>query len=170
MKKYLKYLLTVVGGFSLEETKLIAASLELVVDSPHLKFFQSRNAILFHFGSEVEKEELYDYLLVSLSGMVDTFILSYLDDKMSVCVPEDAKSHLFDLEQDNNSDIQFESSYKNQITDDEEDEDFVALLLEDVKKRVKKPTLDQILEKIKKTGLNSLSQFEKDTLEDYSKN
>ena len=167
-----KYLLTVVGGFNLEETKIIASSLELVVDSPHLKFFQTNNVIIFHFGSEIEKIELYDYLSVSFNGMVDTFILSYFDDNMT-CIPEEAKSHLFDLEQDNNSDIKF--AYKNnkeinEEEDDYEDEDFVALLLEDVKKRVKKPSLDQILDKIKKTGLNSLTQFEKDTLEDYSKN
>jgi hypothetical protein len=44
--------------------------------------------------------------------------------------------------------------------------------LDKVKKNVKKPTLDQLLDKINNSenGIESLSQFEKDTLESYSKN
>jgi hypothetical protein len=52
----------------------------------------------------------------------------------------------------------------------EDDEDFVALLLDEVKRKVKKPSLDQLLEKISKNGINSLSKFEKETLEYYSEN
>jgi hypothetical protein len=55
------------------------------------------------------------------------------------------------------------------MNEDEEDDDFVALLLEGLKKNVKKPTLDYILDKIASDGFESLSQFEKDTLESYSK-
>jgi hypothetical protein len=52
----------------------------------------------------------------------------------------------------------------------EDDEDFVALLLDEVKRKVKKPSLDQLLEKISKNGMDSLSKFEKETLEYYSEN
>ena len=52
----------------------------------------------------------------------------------------------------------------------EDDEDFVALLLDEVKRKVKKPSLDQLLEKISKNGIESLSKFEKETLEYYSEN
>jgi hypothetical protein len=59
-----------------------------------------------------------------------------------------------------------------EIEEESDDEDFVALLLDKVKKNVKKPTLDQLLDKINNSenGIESLSQFEKDTLESYSKN
>jgi hypothetical protein len=45
----------------------------------------------------------------------------------------------------------------------------VALLLDEIKSKVSKPSLDNILEKIKSKGMDSLTQFEKDTLEEYSK-
>ena len=54
--------------------------------------------------------------------------------------------------------------------DEELDEEIVALLLEGIKKSRKKPTLDEILEKILSGGVNSLSLYEKEILENYSKN
>ena len=57
----------------------------------------------------------------------------------------------------------------NELTTKDDDEEFVALLLEEVKKRVKKPTLDQLLDKIKEVGVDSLTPFEKGVLENYSK-
>jgi hypothetical protein len=56
-----------------------------------------------------------------------------------------------------------------ELTTSEDDEEFAALLLEEVKKRVKKPSLDQLLDKIKETGVDSLTLFEKGVLENYSK-
>ena len=40
----------------------------------------------------------------------------------------------------------------------------------EVKKHVKAPTLDQLLDKIKNEGVESLTAFEKGTLDNYSKN
>jgi hypothetical protein len=57
-----------------------------------------------------------------------------------------------------------------QHLDDEDDDEFVALLLNEVKKHIKVPTLDQLLDKIKSEGVDSLTPFEKGTLENYSKN
>ena len=57
-----------------------------------------------------------------------------------------------------------------QHLDDEDDDEFVALLLNEVKKHMKAPTLDQLLDKIKTEGVDSLTPFEKGTLENYSKN
>jgi hypothetical protein len=54
---------------------------------------------------------------------------------------------------------------------EEEEDDIVALLLEGMKDKglFKKPSLDQILDKVLSNGIESLSSFEKDTLETYSK-
>jgi hypothetical protein len=46
----------------------------------------------------------------------------------------------------------------------------VALLLNEVKKHVRAPSLDQLLDKIKNEGVESLTPFEKGTLDNYSKN
>ena len=67
------------------------------------------------------------------------------------------------------SDEELLNSDNEEYIDEEDESDFIALLLEDVKRKIKRPSLDQILEKIKHDGIQSLSQFEKDTLEEYSK-
>lgn len=54
--------------------------------------------------------------------------------------------------------------------DNTEDDEFVALLLNDIKKNLKPLTLDQLLDKIKNGGVESLTPFEKGTLDNYSKN
>jgi hypothetical protein len=87
-------------------------------------------------------------------------------------MPKELKEHLFDLE--NNSDdvsINVDLNQNRRNFDDlEEEDDFVALLLNEVKSKVKSPSLDQILDKIASKGVDSLTQFEKDTLDSYSKN
>jgi hypothetical protein len=57
-----------------------------------------------------------------------------------------------------------------QDQEDEYDDDFVALLLNEVKKNLKTPTLDQLLDKIKSEGVESLTQYEMGLLESHSKN
>jgi hypothetical protein len=54
---------------------------------------------------------------------------------------------------------------------EQEEDDLVALLLEDMRenKMLKTPSLDQILDKVLSNGMDSLSRYEKDILETYSK-
>jgi hypothetical protein len=46
----------------------------------------------------------------------------------------------------------------------------VSFLLEEMEDEIKVPTLNQILDKINEKGLSSLSGFEKEILDEYSKN
>jgi hypothetical protein len=85
-------------------------------------------------------------------------------------MPKKYSDHLFDLENDNDKSVIRLNSNSNLTENDmEEDDNFVALLLDEIKSKVSKPSLDNILEKIKSKGMDSLTQFEKDTLEEYSK-
>ena len=166
-----KYLLTVMGEITNESTcKSIAVSLSPIVDSPNMKFQYTKGVLLFHFASEVPHAELYDFIQGTLYGIINVFILSEYDDKMSVFMPKDIKDHLFDLDNDG-GDAQMRITLDDidEDMEDETDEDYVALLLEEVKRKVKRPSLDQLLDKIKSKGIGSLSQFEKETLESYSK-
>jgi hypothetical protein len=167
-----KFLLTVIGDFKDSSVcKEVALTLTPIVDSPHLKFQSSSGALIFHFASEVNQDEIHDYVQGSLFGIIDCFILTEYTDKVSVCMTKELKDHLFDLENDSEGvikiDIRNNSDF---MEEDEDDDDFVALLLNQVKERVKKPSLDYILDKIANKGMESLSQFEKDTLDSYSKN
>jgi hypothetical protein len=167
-----KFLLTVIGDFKDSSVcKEVALTLTPIVDSSHLKFQSSHGALIFHFASEVGQDEIHDYVQGSLFGLIDCFILTEYTDKVSVCMTKELKDHLFDLENDSEGvikiDIRNNSDF---MEEDEDDDDFVALLLNQVKERVKKPSLDYILDKIANKGMESLSQFEKDTLDSYSKN
>jgi tRNA G26 N,N-dimethylase Trm1 len=97
-----------------------------------------------------------------------------MTDKVSVSMPKDIKEHLFDLE-NSNGDIDMKldmNRVKNNLDFmEEEEDDFVALLLNQMsdKSMFKKPSLDQILDKMLNGGFESLTQFEKDILDNYSK-
>lgn len=170
-----KFLLTVIGDFKQKELiSEVALTLTPIVDSPHLKFQSSHGTLIFHFASEVAQEEIHDYIQGSLFGLIDSFILVEYTDKVSVCMTKELKDHLFDLENDSQDVMNISmdmSNIKNNsdFIEDEDDDDFVALLLNQVKEKVKKPSLDYILDKIANKGMESLSQFEKDTLDLYSK-
>jgi len=167
-----KFILILFGDFSSDEvTKEIAMDITPLVDSPHLKFQRTVGSILFHFASEVSQEEINDYVYSMLIDKTSSFILSEYSDKMTVNFPEDVKQHLFDLEK-NTEDVyinmSINSSVKKELSED--DDDFVALLLEQIKEKVKKPSLDTLLDKINSTGFESLTKFEKDVLEEITQN
>lgn len=170
------YILTVIGNFESEkECQELAISLTPIVDSPNLKFQHTKGTMIFHFATEVSKEEIFDYVGGILYGVTEAYILTEMNDKVTLSMPKDIKDHLLDLENTTENiemfiDMRAEKNNLRINEDEEDDDDFVALLLDEVKRKVKKPTLDQLLEKISKNGIESLSQHEKDTLEYYSKN
>lgn len=167
-----KYILILFGDFKSDElTKEVAMNLTPLVDSPHLKFQRTMGSIIFHFASEVSQEEINDYVWGTLIDVTNSFILSEYTDKMTLNFPEDVKKHLFDLEKNSEDlyiNMSINSSVKREMNHDEDE--FVALLLEQIKDKVKKPSLDFILDKINSEGLQSLTPFEKEILDSYSKN
>jgi len=170
-----KYLLTVFGEFETKEMcQNVALSITPIVDSPNLKFQHSKGVLLFHFSSEILKEEIYEYVKGVLYGVTESFILTTITDDVSVSMPKDIYNHLFDLESANGEiDMKLDMTrIKNNLDFmEQEEDDLVALLLEEMRENnvIKKPSLDQILDKVLTNGMESLSPFEKDTLETYSK-
>jgi hypothetical protein len=170
------YILTVIGSFESEkECQELAISLTPIVDSPNLKFQHTKGILIFHFATEVSKEEIFDYVGGILFGVTEAYILTELNDKVTFSMPKEIKEHLMDLENSTENiemfiDMRVEKNNLRINEDDEDDDDFVALLLNEVKRNVKKPSLDQILDKISKQGFDSLTPYEKETLEYYSKN
>jgi hypothetical protein len=170
-----KYILTVIGSFESEKMcQDLALSLTPIVDSPHMKFQHTNGVLLFHFASEVSKDEIYDYIVGILFGVTEAFILTEMHDNLTLSMPKDIKEHLLDL--DNATDSAEMKIDMNRIKrnfdflDEEEDDDFVALLLGEKNNLFKKPSLDQILDKMLDKGYESLTEFEKDILKSYSKN
>lgn len=171
------YIVTVIAKIESEKVcKDLALAITPIVDSPNLKFQHRNGVLLFHFSSEVCKEEIYDYVKTVLYGVTDSFVLSEVNDNLTVCLPPDLQNHLMDLEKEGeNLDMSIDmkdakTNYNFSKFTEEDDEEFVALLLDELKQNVKKPSLDAILDKMITDGFESLSQKEKETLEYYSKN
>jgi hypothetical protein len=149
----------------------VGKALSPIVDTPHLKFQHTKGAVIMHFGSEVIQEELHDFLIGVFYGMVETFILTEMTDNVSLCMSDETKAHLLDLDNDGD-DIQIKidmSDMKKNEFDEELTEDFINFLLDEFNEEVKVPTLNEILDKINEKGIKSLSTFEKEILDNYSK-
>jgi len=179
------YLLTIIGNIESEKLcKEIALSISPLVDSPNLKFQHKEGVLLMHFATEVDKGEIYDYVCGILHGVIDTFILTEITDEVSVSMPKEMFGHLFDLENvDDDVTMRLEMGkiIMNQMNEleenynfeDEDDDDisfgFDIMDFQKLNKLIKEPTLDELLDKINSQGYSSLTAFELDTLENYSK-
>jgi hypothetical protein len=168
-----KYLLTVFGDFKSDVIcKEIALALSPLVDSPNLKFQFTKGVIIFHFASEMDMSDIHEFLEITSYDLYESFILSEYTDKVSVFMSQDTIKHLFDLNSSGDncgSEMVIIPKSNIQYIDDDEDDEFVALLLNEVKRNLKPPTLDQLLDKIKNEGIESLTPFEKGILDNYSK-
>lgn len=167
------YLLTVMGDIDSDKMcKEIALSISPLVDSPNLKFQHKNGLMMLHFGTEVNKQEIYDYVQGVLYGTVDTFTLMEINDDVSVFMPKDIHGHLFDLESmddDVSMKLNMDSVINNEDFEEKIEDEFISTVIAELNKQIKRPSLDQILDKINTTGYNSLTPFEQNTLENYSK-
>lgn len=164
-----KYLLVMIGDISTDVCQHLANELTPIVDSPRLKYQYSKGVVLFYFESDVDQIEIHEFIGIITYGLITTYILIKANDNMSVNMPKFYSDYLFDLETEEKKN---EPEAKQEILIEYEEEDYsdnLALILEEIKSKVKKPSLDTLLDKIKLKGIGSLTQFEKDTLEEYSK-
>lgn len=165
-----KYILTIFGDFDTKEICCeIAQAFQPMVDSKHLKFQYRKGVMIFHFESEMEQTDIHEFLEVTSFGLYDGFILSEFTDNVSVFMDSDVIGHLFDLE---NTDCEHEifiNTKGMEVEEDYEDDDFVSVLMDELKGKLKQPTLDQILDKISSEGVDALTPYEKGILDTYSK-
>jgi len=97
--------------------------------------------------------------------------LTEYNDNVSVFMTDDMKQHLFDLETETEGAITFDFETKNDFDiyyDEDNEDDIVTVLLNEVKKNLQLPTLDQLLDKVSEHGVESLTPYEKATLDNYS--
>ena len=166
-----KYLLTVFGNFEEEQCEEIAHCLEPLVDSTHLKFQYRSGVIIFHFESEILMEDIHEFVELTSYDMYDSFILTEYNDNVSVFMTDDMKQHLFDLETETEGAITFDLAPENQewtFDDEDGEDDIMTDLMKQVKKNLQLPTLDQLLDKVVEHGVDSLTPYEKATLDNYS--
>jgi hypothetical protein len=170
-----KYLLTIFGNLeNYEKQEEVVISLSPLVDSPSLKFQYGKEFMITHFASELEPKEIYEFLEMCSENLYDSFILSEYNEKVSVFMSNENKGHLFNLDGSTGASGQEMiitiNKDKEYFEGDEEDDEFTSKIIAELKRQLKPPTLDQLLDKINEKGYEVLSNFEKGLLEKYSKN
>ena len=170
-----------------EFTEQIAEELCVISDTPNLNFYFGPESSVFTISTLDSYEDVKDYVDMILGiGEIMYVLLPYTSDKLSYGLPEKISKHLFN---DGISDFMSEKSLgsepnefevrkmiQEQIRDnfnlnienfdfdyDEEEDD-----IQEIKNKQRSPSLDELLEKIKEKGLNSLTEKELSQLNKYS--
>jgi hypothetical protein len=172
-KNMKKYLLTIFGSFEEKDCITIANNLQPIVDSQNLKFQYRDNVIILHFGSEFLLDDIHEFIKMTddVEETFDMFILSEFNDTVSVHMTDGTDEQLFDLDEETeNIDMvkvtpkgKFENYY-----DEDNENDIALVLLNEIKKNLNTPSLDQLLDKVSDNGVESLTPYEKATLDNYS--
>lgn len=162
MNKY--FLMVITDNLTDEKTKKITDAIFELIDDIKIKYSYFGDTLFFSFNSEIDRLEIHDYLDAVLDLEIKGFVITEINNT-SIKFPEDMINHLFGKSDD-------DDEYGDEIEwfDEEHvDENIVSRILNNLKKITTKPSLDSILDKIKETGINSLTEHEKDTLNEYSK-
>ena len=173
-----KYLLSLYGDLETKEMcQAIATTPTTNVDSPHLKFSHRKKSLLICFEREVHSDELMPYIKGSSLGLYDYYILSVVDDNLTVSMDEKTKGHLFDVHNDS-EDVDMRIDMKKEMffpeetsfySEEDGDSAFIETILNELKTKLKRPSLDEILDKIRDKGIESISPYEKDILDNFGK-
>jgi hypothetical protein len=171
-----------------EFTEQIAEELCVISDTPNLNFYFGPESSVFTISTLDSYEDVKDYVDMILGvGEIMYVLLPYTSDKLSYGLPEKISKHLFN---DGISDFMSEKSLgsepnefevrkmiQEQIRDNfnlnienfdfEYDEDEWSDI-DEIKNKQRRPSLDELLEKIKEKGLNSLTEKELSQLNKYS--
>lgn len=176
-----KYIITLLGKF--ENNNVIRELISMllpIVDSPHLKFQKVGNSIIVHFATDIGSEEIYAYLEGGVTELYSGFLITELNSDFQLYLPKKIKDQFLNLDEVNeeNEQVWFVNTFEefDEMEDDMEidmvdsDEEFIKFFFDRVKSRVKRPTLDQLLDKISSKGIQTLSKDEIEILNLYSKN
>jgi hypothetical protein len=171
-----------------EFTEQIAEELCVISDTPNLNFYFGPESSVFTISTLDSYEDVSDYVDMILGvGDIMYVLLPYTSDKLSYGLPEKISKHLFNdgisdfmSEKSSNSyteevDIRkmiqdkirdnFKLNIENFDFDYDEDE---WTDIDEIKNKQRNPSLDELLDKIKEKGLNSLTEKELLQLNKYS--
>ena len=174
------YFLILLGTFTKETVYEVGITISPVVCSDNLKFHYNDRSLVAHFSSDGDQDEIMEYIKTALSdGFVDMVFVTETT-YMSVAMTDEMRNHLLDLENPGENDdmtidmervkkglegIPVQDLMESEYNLDEEDDD----ILIKAKKKIKLPTLDELLEKIHRSGIDSLTPDENKLLNKLSK-
>jgi len=169
-----------------EFTEQIAEELCVISDTPNLNFYFGPESSVFTISTLDSHQDVKDYVDMILGvGDIMYVLLPYTSDNLSYGLPEKISKHLFNdgindfmsenskLSDKNEFEVrkmiqdQIKESFMLNIEDfdfdyDEEDD------IEKIKNKQRSLSLDDLLDKIKEKGLNSLTEKELSQLNKYA--
>ena len=164
MKKYILFI------FGLTEEQLIVETLaDLEKISDEIKFFSGPTYSIYHFESKDSVEEIKQILLEYLDEMIESFFVFSLEGEHAIEMDEQLKAYFLDTKFTNISDdLKLRKEYKG-----EKDIGIIPIkeLLEAYLSKLpkRKMTVNEILDKILEKGIETLTQEEREFLDNQDK-
>jgi len=167
-----------------EFTEQIADELSVLSDSPNLNYYYGPESSIFTISTLDSYEDVKEYvdMIVGIDEIM-YILLPYTSDKLSYGLPNKISEHLFNdgigdymsgtSTKIDENELEVRNLMRNQIRDEfllkmewMNIDDFPE---EKIIKTKKMPTFDQLFDKIAESGIDSLTQEELQTLNQYSK-
>jgi len=188
-----QYMIFIYGDYKDKDkiVELIAIQLSAFSDpDTYLKYNYGDFGIVVNFSSYFSFYELRDHIHIVLEKAVDQYFLIETPRAMYAHTPPEMKLNLFDLNEENQK---FEETTKKEkpesnimdkfifniassllpddiLSEEEMDKMFENIMTQvNKKEQQQKPSIDDILEKIQEMGIDSLTNFEKQILDEYAK-
>lgn len=191
-KEPYQYMLFIFGDFKGNDKiiELIALQLSAFTDkNSYVKYNYGDYGIVMNFQSHFSFYNLRDHVHIVLEKVAPQYFLFERPKNMYAYMPPELKLNLFDLNEENlnieQKDVNFKdmmnimdnflinltSSFNtdNLLSEDDMDKMFENIMNEVDKREEFTPTVDDILDKIKDKGIESLTNTEKQILDEYSK-
>jgi hypothetical protein len=162
-----------------EFTEQIADELTVISDVPNVNYYFGPESSVFTISTLDSFEDIKDYIDMILGIETITYVLlPYTPDKLSYSLPTKVSEHLFNdgvsdymSDKTSNSDpfeLEVRNVIRNQIKNDfffdlssfEDDDDEEWTDIDEIKNKKRKPTFDEVFDKLAESGVDSLSQEE----------
>ena len=167
-----------------EFTEQIADELSVLSDSPNLNYYCGPESSIFTISTLDSYEDVKEYvdMIVGIDEIM-YILLPYTSDKLSYGLPNKISEHLFNdgigdymsgtSTKIDENELEVRNLMRNQIRDEfllkMEWMDIDDFPEEKIIKTKKTPTFDELFDKIAESGIDSLTQEELQTLNQYSK-
>ena len=176
------YMLFIFGDFDEQENLATNLSSQLltVVSSPFLKFTYGEYGVVFHFRSNEVFSDLKEYIDMGMSEITEQYFLMEVTKNVDIKMPRKLKKDFLNIDGEEKKkdtktgEINVEAKIKER-REELRNFTFEFLMPTDFNQMVQKnepdylPTVDEILDKISENGIESLTEKEKEILDNYGK-
>jgi hypothetical protein len=177
----MNYILFAFGDYK-ENPQALNTLTEIVsqISTDEIKFQHGDSGVIVTFGTKLDWEQIDDYMKKNVVKLTAMYFVFPIDDDMIYSMDKEIEKHLFE-----NTDILTEKEKYNPYTSDNTGvpeflggihihktrsfDDFFKIFYEEVIQDTSVMTLNDLLDKIKEKGIDSLSADQLKQLEIYSK-